>query len=75
MSIAFNFDIDKENIDIKKLPECFVNEGVKWDFYIKDKEQKAETVSFIFRLASKNEWEAKYLERSKCWIIREAMYL
>lgn len=57
--------------NLKKLPPCFKHEGIKWDFYIKDEEQKAETVSFIFGLSLNENWEAKYLDRSKLWIIRE----
>ena len=57
--------------NLKKLPPCFKHEGIKWDFYIKDEEQKAETVSFIFGLSLNEDWEAKYLDRSKLWIIRE----
>ena len=57
--------------NLKKLPPCFRHEGLKWDFYIKDEEQKAETVSFIFGLSLNEDWEAKYLDRSKLWILRE----
>jgi len=57
--------------NLKKLPPCFKHEGIKWDFYIKDEEQKAETVSFIFGLNLNEDWEAKYLDKSKLWIIRE----
>ena len=57
--------------NLKKLPPCFRHEGLKWEFYIKDEEKKAETVSFIFGLSLKEDWKAKYLDRSKLWIIRE----
>ena len=57
--------------NLKKLPPCFKHEGIKWDFYIKDEEKKAETVSFIFGLSLNEDWEAKYLDRSRLWIIRE----
>ena len=61
----------QEKHNLKRLPPCFLNEGKKWDYFLSDESQDARSVSFIFGLSLSDEWEAKYLAKSKCWIIRE----